>query len=264
MFAANLRQSLFTIGLIAGVLGVTQATAQEIFGPFLGGPPGRPGERDTRYGTQNLILNNGMYVLEATATGAYYSNNGGMGPPVAAYHYASNSNYLAFTCSSWSCDTLIGPEENANDFFVFDLSKVSGPIWSASLSIGNGEYGIGANNTDYRMWDVTTPISELEADHILGPGGYDPSALPIYNDLGSGLLYARVIVGLADNSTQIQIPLDFSALQTLNAAEGGSWAVGGSVIPEPASWILMLIGFGAMGCAAHRRTMKTAQSLAEG
>jgi hypothetical protein len=116
--------------------------------------------------------------------------------------------------------------------------------------------------TVYDLWNVTTAISELEADHILGHGGYDPSAFAIYNDLGSGLPYSQVVVGLADNGTQIQIPLDGFALQSLNAAEGGSWAVGGSVTPEPASWVLMLLGFGAIACAGYRGKMGATPSSA--
>jgi len=98
MFTTKLGKCLFVVGLLAGSFIGPQAIAQEIFGPFLGGPPGLPGEVDTRYGTQTLILNGGELVLQATVTGAYYSNNGGFGPSTAAYHYASNLNYLAYTC----------------------------------------------------------------------------------------------------------------------------------------------------------------------
>jgi hypothetical protein len=190
-------------------------------------------------------------MLQATATGAYYSQNDGYGQPSSAYHYAANTNYSAMTCGNYGCMTLLGPEENARNFFVFNLSGVSGRILFATLSIGNGPSGANASR-DYMVWDVTTSISDLEANHPVGDSG---SALAIYQDLGSGIQYGQVVVGPEDNGALIEIPFDLPALLSLDAAEGGSWAVGGSVVPEPASWVMMLIGFGTIAYGGYRRNM---------
>ena len=39
--------------------------------------------------------------------------------------------------------------------------------------------------------------------------------------------------------------------------------MGGSVVPEPPSWALMLVGFGAITFAGYRRQMEATLSLAK-
>jgi hypothetical protein len=238
--------------LLAGSVALAQPSNSPayVFGPFIG-PPGLPGIPSTAFGAQTLDLHaagGAEFVLQATAMGAYYSSNGGEGPPIGAYHYAANTNYLAASCASYGCNTLLGPEENARNFFVFDLSGVSGRIDSAVLSIGNGPSGASPFPVHYSVWDVTTSTADLEASHPWGGAG-----LAIYYDLGSGIPYGGADLGPADDGSQILIQLGPLALDSLNTAEGGSWALGGSVVPEPASWAMMLVGFGGLGVAMRSR-----------
>lgn len=223
-----------------------------LFGPFIG-PPGFPGAPSTVFGVQTLTLttvDQRTFVLPATDTGAYWTSNDGFGPPKYGYHFAENKNYTAATCSNYGCSTLLGPEENARDYFVFDLGGVSGQIVSATLSIGNGPNGSDGSATGpihFQLWDVSTPVADLEATQHVGL-----YALSIYNDLGAGALFGGADVFPSQNGAQIEIALFPWALDSLTAAEGGSWAIGGSVVPEPESWMIMLTGFGLVGGGMRR------------
>ena len=191
----------------------------------------------TPFGTQDLILN-GTTTLQATSTG-FYNNDG--------FHDATNPNYIAGALGSGLM----------NDFFVFNLANVSGPITSAELSIGNpvfppfNGYVPSTNGTDvYSNYDVTTPISTLTADQT--------NATSIFNDLGTGILYGSVALSLADNGTQIKNPLDSAALTAIAGAEGKSFAIGGTLTttPLPAGLPIFATGLGGLGLLGWLRKRK--------
>jgi PEP-CTERM motif len=52
------------------------------------------------------------------------------------------------------------------------------------------------------------------------------------------------------------VPILFSDPSTQVAAASGSQIIASvsSTIPEPSTWALLLIGFGALACGAHRRS----------
>ncbi|HEY5290442.1 MAG TPA: PEPxxWA-CTERM sorting domain-containing protein [Caulobacteraceae bacterium] len=189
----------------------------------------------TPSGSQQLVLNGGAIVLNATATGWYANTGTGNG----------GSNYIVGNCSVSPCGD--SGDGEYRDYFVFDLSNVDVPITSASLSIGNPSNGFGGSPADYTSWDVTTALASLTS----GGGG-----LAAYGDLGSGVMYASTAVGAGDNGTQVSIVLDSAAITALNADLGSQFAIGGALsttVPEPATWGLMLAGVGAVGFALRRR-----------
>lgn len=204
---------------------------------------------DTGY-TQTLILN-GTTDIQASFTGWY---------DYTGLHQSGNPDYIAGNCSLGAC----GGAAAYNDFFVFDLSGVSGPITSAQLSIGNPGAPYpgysGAASATYSNYDVTTPIATLEAGNTGATG--------IYNDLGSGVLYAATGVSTADNGTQVLINLDADALTALNAAEGGQWAVGGTLgtfsagVPEPTTWAMFILGIFGVGAMLRSRKSAVAGGVA--
>jgi hypothetical protein len=118
-----------------------------------------------------------------------------------------------------------------NDFFVFDLSNVTGPITSAVLSLHNpgcppcGYQSMSPTET-YTLFDVSTPISTLEANHT---GVGSPLAPEIFNDLGSGTIFGSRTVSAADNGTLVHIALNSDAVAAIDAHLGGMIAVGGSL-----------------------------------
>jgi hypothetical protein len=195
------------------------------------------------YGVQTLTIN-GTTVLNATETGWIRSDG---------EHLSANQNYLVGDCEA-ACFTS---QFSYNDYFVFDLSNISGPITSAVLSIGNGNgYEAGALST-YSLFDVVSAISSLDVER--SPG--DPTGQALFNDLQSGVLYgSRSITSVTQNS-QVDTTLNASALAALNTARGSLFAIGGTLrpgteipgsVPEPGTWAMMLLGFGGIGMALRR------------
>jgi hypothetical protein len=193
-------------------------------------------------GSRQLILN-GTITLDAVNSGWYDSFGD---------HTANNANYLAGTIGT----------SVFHDYFVFDLSNVTTPITSATLSISNPPTGYADSNSStstaiYDNWQVGTPIATLESDQSGATG--------IYTDLADGSLYGSTTVGYADNGPgsglQVNIVLSSLALSDLNASEGSQFAVGGSLtaaVPEPSTWAMMILGFAGIGFMAYRRKSKPA------
>src|SRR5215831_9105787 len=185
-------------------------------------------------GTQSLTLDtpSSPITLSASFTG-WYDQTG--------FHSSGNRNYIAGVCGTDICS---GFNLDTHDFFVFDLSSVAPGtmLTGASLSIGNAlappGYISPSPTLTYDNWDVTTPISTLEASNS--------GAVGIYHDLGSGIMYASTIVSAADNGMHVGIALNADALAALTSAEGGHIAIGGAVeltsVPEPG--FIGLVGAG--------------------
>jgi PEP-CTERM motif len=143
------------------------------------------------------------------------------------------------------------PLSEVRNFFAFDLSSLTGPITSATLTIPSNPFGIGYENTSgsasitYTNFDVSTPIDDLDD----GTNG-----LSTFADLGSGVKLGSTLIGPDDLVTTVT--LDPAALEDIAAAEGQDFAIGGSAmatVPEASTWVMMIAGFGLMGVALRRR-----------
>lgn len=216
--------------LCCGFLGLAAAPAnanQYVFGYTPGGTQ-----------TLDLVTTTGSVSLTAVATG-WYNYTG--------FHLAANPNYLVGTFSGI----------DFNDFFVFDLSGVTGTITSAQLDVGDVQNGFDSSPISiWDLYDVSTPISTLIADQFDAAG--------IYGDLASGTLFGTQTVTAADDNSQIIIPLDADAVSALNGAVGGSFAIGGTLpqvnIPEPAT--IGLLGAGLVGLGVLRRRTEPCSTIA--
>lgn len=159
-------------------------------------------------------------------------------------------------------------------FFAFDLAGLSGPITSAHLELDAARFEGPDAFEVIRLHPVTTPIDTL----LAGAGG-----VPASDDLGSGPVDATRAVVPLEAGTTLLIALDPAALDDLNAASGGWFAVGaalgsrggrpqanafggsggapatrrhlnaGDAVPEPASLGLAALGALALACRARSR-----------
>ncbi len=239
MNKSSLTRSLVAVSMAAAAL-AGASTASANAGAYAFGYTYSP----NNFGVQQLILNGGAITLTAMDMG-WYDYKG--------LHVAVNKDYIVGDCSIGTC----GGVGAYNNFFEFDLSGVTVPITSAQLSLGNPStkpgYS-GLSSSTYTTYDVSTPLSALSSDNT--------SAVGIYNDLGSGTSYGFATVSAADNGTQVMFGLNAAGLASLNAAEGSQWAVGGTLgtfsVPEPASWALMLVGFGLVGFGLRRSKTRAA------
>lgn len=152
-----------------------------------------------------VVASAATYTLTAIDSGWYDLDYG---------HDPTNDNYIVGNCC--------GSGEHRN-YFVFDLSGVTGTITSATLEIENPYTPITPDPSEnWTLYNVSTPVATLVA------GGSPPATDSIFTDLGNGTSYGNVSV--ASNYTGIvTISLNASALAALNAAIGTSFALGGAI-----------------------------------
>jgi hypothetical protein len=118
-----------------------------------------------------------------------------------------------------------------HNFFVFDLTGVTGLVVSASLELYNPDNALPAlkgyispdATETYTLYDVSTPIATVQASNV-GAAGQ-----AVYNDLGSGVDFGQATVSAADNGSIVSIVLNAAGLDALNAALGGQFALGGAL-----------------------------------
>src|SRR5262249_31635033 len=148
-------------------------------------------------------------------------------------------NYIAGVCCGLG---------DHRDFFVFLVPNL-GTITSATLSIGNPFSGYTSPRTSdtYSVFDVSTSIAALISFQV--------GRVDIFNDLGSGTLYASRSVDSSVNGTQVQIALNGAAIAALNSAQGSQIAFGGALnaptpppsVPLPPTLPLTVLALGGMG-----------------
>jgi len=154
-----------------------------------------------------------LVFLEAVDSG-FYSSGGDHSPGV--------TNYLAG-------DTTSAAVAEKRNFFVFDLSGLSGTVAHAALQIYNPgdppDLGNGYNSPDpyetYSVREVTTDITTLTA------GG--SGLVSVFDDLGDGTVFGVVDIDATTNGTSVLISLNHNGENAVNAAIGGQLAFGGSL-----------------------------------
>jgi hypothetical protein len=182
------------------------------------------------------ILTDGSNSIQATQTG-WFDQEG--------THNAGNTNYFVGN---------FGGNFELRNFFSFDARGVFNSAW---LEIGNqggtgggGGFNPGAGTSvTWTLYDLATTIDT----------SLQYSDVSIFNDLGTGTVYGSVTVSGPTNL--VKVSLNNDGLAALNAAAnaGTAFNVGGSlsfsdVVPEPASWAMMIAGFGLVGAAMRRRS----------
>jgi hypothetical protein len=138
----------------------------------------------------------------------------------------------------------LAPRLRANPFFYsgvtvsdLDLTGWRGMTGPTSLGLGNG------------LFEATSASGDLFAFNAFFPGG---SQLIFFsNDYVSG----STISGGSVFGGQTLASLGLAAGTFVYTSEFDTltFVIGGSVIPEPASWAMLIAGFGLVGAAARRR-----------
>ena len=131
-----------------------------------------------------------------------------------------NENYLVGTCSSFTCNDAAV----YRNFFVFDLSAVTGTITFATLRLYNPSIFTDSTN-GYQSADASETYElysyEGSIDDLVNSAGS-------YADLGDGTFYGTVDVSAFDNGQIVSVELNDGALADLNGASG-LFALGGRI-----------------------------------
>jgi hypothetical protein len=152
---------------------------------------------------------------------------------------------------------------NSSQDWDWTHNAIAGTITSATLSIGAYDVDSGSFPSDEHDWiqayDAATS-SWLDVGELTGiDSAYNYStfnlASSLWDDVSTGL---KVRVDIDRNNAGWLLTLTKSVIITNN--EGTLPPVNGAV-PEPASWAMMLAGFGLAG-AAMRRARKTSVTFA--
>jgi hypothetical protein len=161
--------------------------------------------------------------------------------PPAKYNYSVG---YELHYSAGALRTPLAPMDR-NNYFVFDLSSLPGPITAATLVLPAGMLESPVDMVE--VFDVVIPtapgIALADAGALLGAFGAGPSAFdsPMDPAVGiAGALYGNIEGGTgspigsktittADDLTMISIPLSVTGVTYLNGFLGGVVFLGGSV-----------------------------------
>ena len=205
---------------------------------------------DPNEGRATLILETASGTIEigssrrgwVTETGANNLGPGNLG------------NYIVGRCGS--SDACLGDNLERNNYFQFDVFGVQ-DILSATLQLRQPQDEFGSPGLNgylgnqpfhtYTLYDVLTSLD----------GG-----LALFNDLRTGISYGSFTLDASTNGTFVNLALNGSALTSILDAQAsnGLFNLGGTIelgsviaVPEPASWAMLIAGFGLVGAIARRR-----------
>jgi len=152
-------------------------------------------------------------------------------------------------------------------FYLTDLSfsaTSSAPITSMGGVFEQGGWSgtISFTQAGGTVNVLTATFTDAVFTVTTGPGGSQSGSLIVSGGCGSVLCYTSDWLSV-DNLKVNNFGLSFSGITGYTAAGGnftasGSGTFAGAPIPEPATWALMIAGFGLIGAAARRRRIAVA------
>ncbi|MEO6382126.1 MAG: FxDxF family PEP-CTERM protein [Nitrobacter sp.] len=187
----------------------------------------------------------------------------------------------AFAAPAGAATTVITPTvQPAGTSFL-----VSGNIFSGPITASFGHVGIVAGAfTDLFQFTIPqtgTGSGAVTTSTALFGSSIDTDLLSVFvnglaanvtyrDSLGNVCLVRNVGTCGADETYAINnVPITFGALNTItvNGLSRGNGSFGGnatfipSPVPEPATWAMMLVGFGAVGFSMRRARKSSGQAL---
>lgn len=155
---------------------------------------------------------------------------------------------------------LVGVYNGASDhnFFAFDIAGVKSTVTSAKLTLYTGTI---SGELGYSLYGATQAINQLS-------DGVSPSSA-LYNELGQGVKYGSFVIDSGNSLHTLMFALNAAAVSDINAAILGrksAIAISGAAhpVPEPSTWIMMLVGFAGLGLAAYQRAARGQAGSAAG
>lgn len=165
-------------------------------------------------------------------------------PALAAVTYSSGATSVGSSGSytlSLTTDGTFGSLNSGNitDFSI-NISDVGG---SLTLTPGNAGFLIGGG--------LSATDTGLFFDY--SSGGYALFQNPSPGSGQNFLCFASLICGGYSGATNLLVGSDYSTVST--TAYQGTVQIGSvnGAVPEPATWAMMLLGFGGIGLAVRRR-----------
>lgn len=182
-----------------------------------------------------LVAGDAGFVTEA---GGSSKGDGTLFPP-ATFNYSAGRE---LHYSTGALGSPLAPMDRKN-YFLFDLSGVSGPIVSATLEV---YAGILESVDPFEVYDLVAPLdpgaavgdaSMLLASNAVGPSAFDEPLDPavmvaaaLHGNLsGDPTPLGSVMISPADDGSMVSIALGPFGLAYLNALAGGPVLLGGSV-----------------------------------
>jgi MYXO-CTERM domain-containing protein len=159
----------------------------------------------------------------------------------AGTHGVTNTNYISgkFGATTW------------NNFFLFDLSTVTGNVvTAATLSLTQPVGGYFGPDRTFELWSYEGSVGDL----IGGTGG-----VAAYNDLQSGTLLGSLTLGTSSSGTTVVVSFNAAGLGYLTSNLGNSQVVVGGHLDFDANQTdNYTFGFTGAATDLSRLDMKTA------
>ena len=169
------------------------------------------------------------------------------GPNAAGYSWSSG---LATRCSSFSGAAMpaVGPGGTASCFGYVSSAINPNNATLSTPNLASISFYWGSIDT-YNFVDVLgaggATIFSI-AGGLLPPSDGNQGAAPTNRRVNFVAGPGEIITGLRLTSTRVAFEFDsFAAADAINP--------GGGAVPEPASWAMLLAGFGVVGVASRRR-----------
>lgn len=175
-----------------------------------------------------------------------------------------NRNYIAGNCTYTYCGSPTGEFRN---YFTFDIPVLDDAVLAAALRLNTAD--VASEQAPELTYQITSTNSltfgDLGTGTIFGRRVYSASDIDQTYDIAlnaaglsgitsggritiSGRVSSPAVFG---GSEQTQVVFGYSSGLRANLVIDTGPATGG--VPEPATWTMMILGFGAVGVTVRRR-----------